>query len=280
MARKTVLITGCSSGGIGSALAQAFQAHDFHVFAGARSPSKMADLSALPHSTLLPLDVSSPSSIASALDAVRAHTGGTLDVLINNSGTGYFIPSLDADLDTAKRMFDVNVWGALAMTQAFAPLLIASRGTVVNVGSVAGEIYPVWEGVYAASKAALATISETLRLELAPFHVAVLTVVAGEVKTNFFANASPYRLPDASFYKPIESHVAAHARGEGLPAQSSPDAFAQLVLRDVLARRRGKSFRGATAGWIAFVRGWAPGWWVDRMLYGGNGLEELEKREK
>jgi 1-acylglycerone phosphate reductase len=85
--QKTVLITGCSAGGIGDALAQCFQKHGFHVFATARNLSKIEHLGAL-GMTVLALDVEDQKSIEQAVEAVTAATGGTLDVLINSSGGG------------------------------------------------------------------------------------------------------------------------------------------------------------------------------------------------
>ena len=98
MALKTVLITGCSSGGIGHGLALEFARRGFHVFATARSQSKMADLKELPNVTLLALDVISYSSIAEAVAGVKRQTGGTLDYLVNNSGAQYVMPMLDVDI--------------------------------------------------------------------------------------------------------------------------------------------------------------------------------------
>ena len=62
-----------------------------------------------------------------------------LDVLVNNSGRGYVIPALDADMEEARKVFDVNFWGVLAVTQAFSPLLLEAKGTILNIGSVVGE---------------------------------------------------------------------------------------------------------------------------------------------
>ena len=144
MAIKSVLITGCSTGGIGGALALAFQKRGLHVFATARTLSKMSHLEKLPNVTLLTLDVTSSSSIATAVEAVEAQTGGTLDYLVNNSGGGLIMPTLDTDIEEAKRMFDVNLWGVLAVTQAFAPLVIAAKGSIVNGSSLASCLNPPW----------------------------------------------------------------------------------------------------------------------------------------
>ncbi len=144
--QKSVLITGCSEGGIGFALAKEFQARGLHVFATARSLSKMGPLKDLPNVTLLPLDVTSPESVSSAVATVSQETGGKLEVLVNNSGVTYFMPLIDADVQYAKDMFDVNVWGIVAVTKAFAPLVIAGKGSIVNLSSLAAMISQPYMG--------------------------------------------------------------------------------------------------------------------------------------
>lgn len=137
--QKTVLVTGCSDGGIGSALVKAFQSHGLHVFATARTVSKMASLEQLPSVTLLPLDVTSSASIDAAVEAVKRETNGSLDYLVNNAAINQYSPALDVDIGEAKRMFDTNYWGALEVTQKFAPLLIAKKGTVVSISSISAH---------------------------------------------------------------------------------------------------------------------------------------------
>jgi 1-acylglycerone phosphate reductase len=141
----SVLITGCSEGGIGYAMARAFQSRGFTVFATARSLSKMSSLKDLPNTILLELDVTSAADITAAVEAVKAQSPcGRLDYLVNNSGRQYHRPTLDADIDEAKKLFDVNFWGVLAMIQAFAPLLFQAQGTIVNIGSIVGYLYSPW----------------------------------------------------------------------------------------------------------------------------------------
>lgn len=138
MPPQSVLITGCSAGGIGHALALAFQERGLTVFATARSPSKMKDLGSLPNVHLLALDVVSPDSVAAAAKQVEVKTGGRLDYLVNNAGAQYAMPVLDLDIGKAVDLFEVNYWGAVRMVQAFSPMLIAAKGTILNVGSAAG----------------------------------------------------------------------------------------------------------------------------------------------
>jgi 1-acylglycerone phosphate reductase len=148
MAPKTVLITGCSAGGIGHALVLAFQKSGFTVFATARSLKKMADLETLPNVHLLALDVTSPESVLAVAKKVEAETGGKLDVLVNNAGAIYVMPLLDVDIDAGKSLFEVNFWAVLRMVQAFADMLIAAKGTIVNVGSAAGVIPLPFQGMF------------------------------------------------------------------------------------------------------------------------------------
>lgn len=147
MSPKSVLITGCSDGGIGSALALAFQQQGgFHVFATARNPAKMAALKDLENVTLLTLDVTDSAQIKEAVDAVRTATGGTLDYLINNAAIAHFRPILDENIEETKRLFDTNVWSPLAVTQAFSPLIIKAKGDFVFITSIAGYGNTPWMG--------------------------------------------------------------------------------------------------------------------------------------
>lgn len=141
---KSILVTGCSADGIGAAMALVLARRGHHVFATARNPAKIPEaLSSLSNVTVLPLDVAETASVATAARTV-AETGRGLDVLVNNAGIEYVQPALDVDIAVAQRMLDINLWGPLRTIQAFADLLIASRGRIVNVSSTASVIYSPW----------------------------------------------------------------------------------------------------------------------------------------
>ena len=194
--KRTVLITGCSDGGLGSALAIAFhKTGNWRVFASARNPSKLTALAPFGIETV-PLDVLSPSSIASAVAYISSlTTNPSLDCLLHNAGAGFTMPLMDIDpalLSEAKSLFDLNIWSLLTVTQAFLPLLRnAAPGAllVVNtsLSSQTAGMAP-FAGVYNASKAAAAAITETLRIELAVFGIRTINLVTGAVKTNFGPN--------------------------------------------------------------------------------------------
>lgn len=148
--QASVLVTGCSEGGIGHALALEFQRRGFHVFATARTPSKMAALKNIPHITLLDMDVTSQSSIDAAVAAVSEYTasGGTLDYLVNNAGCQIVMPVLDLDIAVARRMYEVNFWGMVSVIKSFAPLVIAAQGTIANLSSIGASLYMPYLGEF------------------------------------------------------------------------------------------------------------------------------------
>jgi NAD(P)-dependent dehydrogenase (short-subunit alcohol dehydrogenase family) len=114
----------------------AFQKHGYHVFATARNPEKMSKLRGLPNVSLLTLDVLDPTHIADAVDFVAKETGGTLSYLVNNAGRNHYMPLLDDNTEDGRRIYDTNVWGPMAVTREFAPLLIKAEGTLVFITSV------------------------------------------------------------------------------------------------------------------------------------------------
>lgn len=146
MPLQSVLITGCSDDGIGYGLALTFQQRGYLVFATTRDTKKMSKLEGLPNVVLLALDVTQTDQIAAAAKAVSEKTGGTLDYLINNAGRNHFMPILDEDLNKTRAIYETNVWGPVAVTQAFAPLLIKAKGQVVFITSIAGYLNGPWMG--------------------------------------------------------------------------------------------------------------------------------------
>jgi 1-acylglycerone phosphate reductase len=151
MAKKIVLITGCSTGGIGAAMTKAFTNQGYHVFATLRNTSKAGSLAQMPDVEILQLEVTSPKSIEECVLGVQKRTGGTLDILVNNAGADFVMPLLDVSIEEAKKLYDVNVWSILALTQAFAPLLIKAKGTVCNISSIAATMPLAWSGKQAHS---------------------------------------------------------------------------------------------------------------------------------
>ncbi|EAL93741.1 hypothetical protein KXV22_001982 [Aspergillus fumigatus] len=261
---KSILITGCSANSIGAALALSLAKRGHHVFATARSPAKIpSPLTTLSNVTLLQLDVTSPASVAAAVQAVQDHGHG-LDVLVNNAGAGYTVPLLDADLEHAKRVYETNVWGVVRMIQGFADLLVARRGRVVNLSSVGAVVNTPWIGVYSSSKAAVMQISETLRLELAPLGVGVVCLMVGTVSTSFHENEPRVVLPAGSRYAAIRDVIAQWATGQSGPKGCSVEEFAESIVDDVLGASGSGSgglvWKGPNSAAVRILSRWCPVW--------------------
>lgn len=271
--KKTVLITGCSTGGIGWAMAKIFHERGFYVFATARDISKAVDLSELSDVEILMLDVTVPQTISQCKNAVAKRTGGKLDVLINNAGVEFVSPLLDVDVAGAKRLYDVNVWGPLAIVQAFAPLLIEAKGIISNQSSIDAALSMVWAGIFASSKAAEARISETLRLELEPLGVRVVTVMCGSADTPMFGKpGGQMKLPETSYYYNVQD-AAYKERMDHQSKAMKVEVLADKLVKDILGGARGPIWHGAFAPTVRFATWMFPTWLVDKLVNSERGLD-------
>ncbi|KAI1330304.1 NAD(P)-binding protein [Xylariaceae sp. FL0255] len=277
MPLKTVLITGCSAGGIGAAIAATLAKHGHHVFASARDISKIPEeLSNLSNVNVIQLDVSSTDSVAAAAAVVK-DGGRGLDVLVNNAGAGYAMPILDIDIDKAQKLHDTNLWGTVRMVQAFAGLLIESRGRVINMSTIGAILNMPWISTYTSSKAALTLLSETLRLELAPFGISVVTIMGGILESHFHDN-DPFKLPPNSRYAKIEDTIAGWASGKSKPEGMTAERFSEVVLKDIVDDgQNGVVWRGPNAGSARIASRLMPTSLMDYSLRQGQGLAELEE---
>lgn len=174
------------------------------------------------------------------------------------------MPLLDADISTAK-MFDVNVFALVAVTQAFMPLLAASKGTVINIGSVLGYAPWPWSGYYNASKAAVNILTDQLRLELSPWNIKCILVVAGATRTKFLQNLpEPPKLPAGSLYIPARDRVETSMAGAEL-ARGAMDVtlFADRVVANALKPNPKKHLwlgGGSSDVWRFHTFGWSTIW--------------------
>ncbi|KAK3327467.1 putative short-chain dehydrogenase/reductase [Cercophora scortea] len=274
MAKKTVLITGCSEGGIGWAIAKAYQARGYHVFATLRYPAKAGSvLAGLSDVDILPLEVTSDESIRQCAAEVETRTAGSLDVLVNNAGADFVMPLLDTSIAEAKRLYDLNVWAVLALTQAFAPMLIKARGAVLNIASINGVLDMAWSGIYNSSKAAEVSISESLRLELAPLGVRVLTAMVGAVHTPIHDKAGALNLPETSYYQAAQKVIADQRAGVLKTNSQAVDVTARSLVRDVESGRVGKVWRGGLASTVRYSVRLLPRGILERAANRVKGLE-------
>lgn len=260
--KKTVLVTGCSAGGIGHALAEAFQKKDLTVFATARTVTKMKELDELSNVILISLDVTSKESVAAAAAEVAKATGGRLDYLVNNAGQSGYMAVLDEDLDdpesVGRRIMEVNYWSTLRIIQAFTPLLRETGGTIVNVGSLNALVHAPFCAVYNASKAAIHSLGETLRMELQPLGIGVLTVITGTIRTNLQNNTTVRPLPADSLYQPVQPYFDAMYAGTAHPNKMDAHVYAQRVVSDVLGGATGHVYRGTNSTTACYAASFLP----------------------
>lgn len=165
------------------------------------------------------------------------------------------MPLLDTDISEAKKMFDVNVFALISVTKAFSPLLIASKGTIINIGSIAGKAPIPWQGYYNASKAAVNILSDQLRLELSPFGVGCICVITGAIKTHFFDNSPGIKLPADSLYAPGKDIIESIAGGSLVEKNGMDvDVYAEGVVKNALRSNPTKvQWLGASTRPIWFV---------------------------
>lgn len=292
-AKRTVLVTGCSDNSLGSALALAFHNHgDFEVFATARDTSKMTSLSSAGIQTFA-LDVTSSHSIKLLVEEITQLTKGNLNILINSVGGGHYQPFLHLDIDKAKQLFDINVWGFVATTQAFLPLLLNSaepgkrgrKSIIVNNTSISSVLRTPYHSAYSASKAAMAMFNDTQRIELEPLGIRVVDLKTGSLESNFGENKSnPYDLPEDSPYQPIKDEVMKVITGETTEAYAEDrKAWAKNVVKDLTKNPDSpplQIWRGGAAGMIqtsSKLDSILPDYLTDGSFQGLGGLDKLGK---
>jgi NAD(P)-dependent dehydrogenase (short-subunit alcohol dehydrogenase family) len=243
-----VLLTG-AGGGIGAATARALAARGYHVYAGVRPRSSTGaaagDSGGLdaPGIERIELDVTDPRSVqGAAAEIARRRSGSGLAAVVNNAGIIVQGPLELVPASELERQFAVNVIGPSEVTRAFLPLLRKGGGRVVNISAPTARIAVPFAGPISASKAALESLSDALRIELAPWRVPVVLVVPGAVDTQIFAKAAtaaraamdtadPERV---ALYSHQMSAVAAALNGQ---KGAAPDKVAAVITRAVAARR-------------------------------------------
>ncbi|XP_058084937.1 short-chain dehydrogenase PC-15-like [Magnolia sinica] len=234
--KPVVLITGCSDGGIGNALARAFASEKCPVVATSRSVNTMKSLENDSRVFLQELDVQSEESIGRALANVYDKFG-RIDVLVNNAGVHCVGPLAEIPLSAVKNTFDTNVYGPMRLIQAVVPHMATRRkGKIVNVGSVSALAPGPWAGAYSASKAALHALTDSLRLELGTFGIDVMNVVPGAIQSNIgntsVANYS--KMPEWKLYKPFEDAIRARAKFSQNLNSTPADELAKKTVAAVL----------------------------------------------
>lgn len=192
---KTILITG-AGGGLGAALAKGFSDEGYQVYAGVREVS--VDYNASGNIIPLELDTTNPTHVVDAVKKIE-QSGCGLTALINNAGIYAGGPIECVPEANVRRVFEVNFFGTLAVTQAFLPLFRQQKtGRILLISSLSGLVALPCDGIYAASKHALEAIAESLFVELGRWNIDVQLVEPGAFESGLTdqrdcLDAGPYR---------------------------------------------------------------------------------------
>ncbi len=193
---KVILITG-ASGGIGAACVEAFRKRGARLALTGRTQSKLEQLAGN-DSLAIAADLTGAAARVMIIERTVAHYG-RVDVLINNAGIGLYAPSYES-MDLARSLFELNFFAALDMARQVIPVMRKQRsGMIVNVSSIAGQVTLPWMTLYSASKHALGSLTDGLRMELRRDGIHAMSVCPGYVDTAFqshvLAGEPPRTLP-------------------------------------------------------------------------------------
>ncbi len=229
--REAVVVTGASSG-IGADVVSLLAHAGFLAFAGVRSDADAARVATLhEHVRPLRLDVTDAASVDEAAQTVAA-SGHVLRALVGNAGIAVAGPLEFLPVDELRRQFEINVFGAVAVAQAFLPQLRASRGRLVFVGSISGRLSVPFIAPYSASKFALRALADAMRVELAPAGIAVSLVEPGSVKTPIWQKGRDSR--EALLASLPPKALEYYARQiDAVFAQTAREERAAMPVRDV-----------------------------------------------
>lgn len=216
--QKAVLITGASTG-IGRNMAETLAREGYFVYAGARKAADIEELSAIDNIMGVRLDVNVQSEIDAAVELIE-NEGRGLYGLVNNAGVAVLGPLVEIDEDDMQFQMNVNVFGPYRVTQAFAPLIIESKGRITTTGSISGILSGTFFGPYSMSKHAVEAFTDSLAREMTRFDVAVSIIEPGNyrsaiVDTLFQRMEERRQSPEGSLYQDDMESMLTNFQGEG-----------------------------------------------------------------
>jgi len=253
-----VVITGCSKGGIGFSLCEEFASKGCKVYATARRVEAMEGFKR-ENIERLRLDVTDDTNVEEAIKTI-VEREGRIDILVNNAGAGCIGPLAELPIDRVIGLFDVNVFSILRMTKSVFPHMASRKsGTIVNVGSIAGDLPTPWGGAYAATKSSVRSISESLYMECAPFGISVVHLSPGGIKSNISVNSGPkFSLSLDSFYTPWLDSILRRIGMSQKGGAMRTEEFARRVVKAVLSPKPPRYMSMGKSSTIFRVFGWLP----------------------
>ena len=184
--QRAVLITGASTG-LGRAMAELMASEGHFVYAGARKDKDMAELNAIENIQAVRLDVTDQGQIDAAVATIE-QAGRGLHGLVNNAGVGILYPLATVPMSEMNWLMEVNVYGPVRVTQAFAPMIIESGGRISTTGSISGILSGRMFGPYSMTKHAMEAFTDSLAVEMEPQGVHVSIIEPGNYESNIGQN--------------------------------------------------------------------------------------------
>ncbi len=241
--KELIVITGASTG-IGAATAREMAQRGFHVLAGVRQ-ERDADRIRAANVEPLILDITRPGHVRALAERVRDDPHHRpLRAVVNNAAVQANVPVEAFAIDRWRNMFEVNLFGHVAVIQALLPSLIDSRGRVVNISSVGGRIAMATYGPYAGTKFALEAVSDSLRREVGPHGVDVVVIEPGAVRTEMLGRAIVNAHDTVSAMTAEQRRrygglvQAVNAQAEASTKSGLPAAAAAVVIAKAITARR------------------------------------------
>jgi NAD(P)-dependent dehydrogenase (short-subunit alcohol dehydrogenase family) len=234
--QKAVLVTGASTG-IGRKITEVLAAKGYYVYAGARKQKDLDALNEIENVQSIRLDVTVQEEIDAAVQTVR-DGGRGLYGLVNNAGVGGGGPLIEIDESDVRWMFDVNIFGVFKVTQAFAPLIIESKGRITTIGSIAGTISGPFYGPYSMSKFAMEAYTDALAPEMERFDVQVSVIEPGNYRSEISktGRARAGGLDEAKLNSPYVEDYKARLEGSADRSQyKDPDEVADAAMHALFA---------------------------------------------
>ncbi len=257
--KKRVLITGCSSG-FGLLTTVSAAKAGFDVVATMRNLNKAEDLrdaldAAKLKAEIAELDVTKPDTIKTTVDKY-----GPFDILVNNAGIVVGGSFIDTTIPEMRRVLETDYFGAIELTRAVVPDMIKKRqGLIVNVASLAGRVGHMFNATYAAAKHAIIGFSRSIRLELRPFNIRVVSVEPGYFKTeiigknaylseNFYNRNSPMFELNRGFLRLMIKEI--------IPRAGDPQIVADKIVKIMQTARPENHYIIGRDAWFAVICQW------------------------
>jgi short-subunit dehydrogenase len=252
--KKTVLVTGASAG-IGRATAIYLAQNGYNVYGAARRVEKMNDLKKYGIKPIV-LDVTNDESVTTCVENIFKEAG-SIDVLINNAGFGCEGAIEDVTMQDAKYQLEVNVFGAMRLTQLILPKMRQNKyGKIVNISSVGGKIALPLGGWYHASKFAIEALSDAMRMEVKQFDIDVIVIEPGGIKSEWgdIALESLVRVSGNTAYKEMVKG-AFNSFKQTVSKNSEPIVIARLIKKGIEANKpKTRYVGGSMAKPLLFLR--------------------------